>query len=219
MDWWPVPPEPENKTLQGIVEQLVILAWVRWSWISKAMWAVFAAGHPQPEDRRTDEQDQEKNGKQRIWWNWWASATKRCSFARNGFGIRPVLFSKILEPTIFRKEWLHWYLNIATTIKSRCSILKISEKHWIILPPTERKPSKRIRHHFHCQRRNYFTQKWREIEEQGADLFWWKSFDVMDLCWLNDRGQGYVNILRLTDIQSKTEIIFHVYVMPAGGSV
>ncbi len=46
-----------------------------------------------------------------------------------------------------------------------------------------------------------------EIEEQGADLFFGeKSFDVNDLCRINDRGQAYINILRLTDIQSKPKL-------------
>lgn len=46
-----------------------------------------------------------------------------------------------------------------------------------------------------------------EIEEQGADIFFGeKSFDVEDLCRLNDRGQAYINILRLTDIQSKPKL-------------
>lgn len=46
-----------------------------------------------------------------------------------------------------------------------------------------------------------------EIEEQGADLFFGeKSFDVNDLTRINDKGQGYINILRLTDIQSKPKL-------------
>jgi uncharacterized protein len=46
-----------------------------------------------------------------------------------------------------------------------------------------------------------------EIEEQGADLFFGeKSFDVEDLCRINDKGQAYINILRLTDIQSKPKL-------------
>lgn len=46
-----------------------------------------------------------------------------------------------------------------------------------------------------------------EIEEQGADLFFGeKSFDVEDLCRLNDKGQAYINVLRLTDIQSKPKL-------------
>jgi DNA helicase HerA-like ATPase len=46
-----------------------------------------------------------------------------------------------------------------------------------------------------------------EIEEQGADVFFGeKSFDVEDLCRINDKGQAYINILRLTDIQSKPKL-------------
>ncbi len=46
-----------------------------------------------------------------------------------------------------------------------------------------------------------------EIEEQGADLFFGeKSFDAEDLCRINDRGQGFINILRLTDIQSRPKL-------------
>lgn len=46
-----------------------------------------------------------------------------------------------------------------------------------------------------------------EIEEQGADLFFGeKSFNVEDLCRINDRGQGYINILRLGDIQSRPKL-------------
>lgn len=46
-----------------------------------------------------------------------------------------------------------------------------------------------------------------EIEEQGADKFFGeRSFDVNDLVRTNDKGQGYINILRLSDIQSKPKM-------------
>lgn len=46
-----------------------------------------------------------------------------------------------------------------------------------------------------------------EIEEQGADLFFGeKSFDVDDLLRLDDKGRGYINILRLDDIQGKPKL-------------
>ncbi|MBK6729456.1 MAG: DUF853 family protein [Bacteroidetes bacterium] len=46
-----------------------------------------------------------------------------------------------------------------------------------------------------------------EIEEQGAATFFGeRSFDVNDLVRTNDKGQGYINILRLTDIQSKPKM-------------
>ncbi|MFY0644739.1 MAG: DUF853 family protein [Bacteroidia bacterium] len=45
------------------------------------------------------------------------------------------------------------------------------------------------------------------IEEQGADLFFGeKSFDVDDLLRVDDEGMGYINILRLDDIQSKPRL-------------
>lgn len=45
------------------------------------------------------------------------------------------------------------------------------------------------------------------IEEQGADLFFGeRSFDVDDLLRVNDAGMGYINILRLDDIQSKPQL-------------
>ena len=46
-----------------------------------------------------------------------------------------------------------------------------------------------------------------EIEHQGGDLFFGElSFDVHDLMRIDEKGQGYVNILRLTDIQDKPKL-------------
>ncbi len=46
-----------------------------------------------------------------------------------------------------------------------------------------------------------------EIEEQGADLFFGeRSFEVNDLCRLDETGRGFINILRLDDIQSKPKL-------------
>ncbi|WP_378185377.1 helicase HerA-like domain-containing protein [Aquimarina sp. W85] len=45
------------------------------------------------------------------------------------------------------------------------------------------------------------------LEQQGADLFFGeRSFDVQDLCRVNDEGRGFINILRLTDIQDKPKL-------------
>ena len=39
-----------------------------------------------------------------------------------------------------------------------------------------------------------------ELEQQGADLFFGeKSFDVNDLCRLDENGKGYISVLRVTD--------------------
>lgn len=46
-----------------------------------------------------------------------------------------------------------------------------------------------------------------ELEQQGADLFFGEtSFDVEDLLRINEEGRGYINIMRLTDIQDRPKL-------------
>lgn len=46
-----------------------------------------------------------------------------------------------------------------------------------------------------------------ELEQQGADLFFGEtSFDVDDLLRVDNSGKGYINILRLTDIQDRPKL-------------
>ncbi len=46
-----------------------------------------------------------------------------------------------------------------------------------------------------------------EIEQQGGDLFFGeRSFDVKDLVRTNEKGNGIISILRLTDIQDKPKL-------------
>ncbi|WP_108247064.1 helicase HerA-like domain-containing protein [Muricauda brasiliensis] len=46
-----------------------------------------------------------------------------------------------------------------------------------------------------------------ELEQQGADLFFGeKSFDVDDLTRIDENGRGYVNIIRLTDINDRPKL-------------
>ena len=46
-----------------------------------------------------------------------------------------------------------------------------------------------------------------ELEQQGADLFFGeKSFEVEDLLRTTSDGRGYINILRLTDIQDRPKL-------------
>ncbi len=46
-----------------------------------------------------------------------------------------------------------------------------------------------------------------ELEQQGAELFFGeKSFEVNDLTRIDDTGRGYINILRLTDIQDRPKL-------------
>ncbi len=46
-----------------------------------------------------------------------------------------------------------------------------------------------------------------ELEQQGADLFFGeKSFEIDDLLRIDENGKGYINIIRLTDIQDKPKL-------------
>lgn len=46
-----------------------------------------------------------------------------------------------------------------------------------------------------------------ELEQQGAELFFGeKSFEVEDLTRISDDGRGYINIIRLTDIQDRPKL-------------
>jgi DNA helicase HerA-like ATPase len=46
-----------------------------------------------------------------------------------------------------------------------------------------------------------------ELEQQGADLFFGEtSFEVKDLLRIDKDGRGYINILRLTDIQDRPKL-------------
>jgi hypothetical protein len=46
-----------------------------------------------------------------------------------------------------------------------------------------------------------------ELEQQGADIFFGeRSFDVDDLCRLDENGRGIVSIVRLTDIQDRPKL-------------
>ncbi|GBU07452.1 hypothetical protein AwDysgo_07830 [Bacteroidales bacterium] len=46
-----------------------------------------------------------------------------------------------------------------------------------------------------------------ELQQQGADLFFGEtSFEVDDLMRINDKGQGMISIIRVTDLQSKPKL-------------
>jgi uncharacterized protein len=50
-------------------------------------------------------------------------------------------------------------------------------------------------------------RKIMELEQQGADLFFGElSFDIRDLMRLDKSGNGYINIMRLNDIQDKPKL-------------
>ncbi len=59
----------------------------------------------------------------------------------------------------------------------------------------------------HQQQLLQFFEKIIELEQQGADTFFGeKSFEVDDLVRMNDKGEGLISILRLTDIQDRPKL-------------
>jgi uncharacterized protein len=51
------------------------------------------------------------------------------------------------------------------------------------------------------------TRKILELEQQGADLFFGEiAFDIKDLMRVDKNGNGYISIIRLTDIQDKPKL-------------
>jgi len=58
-----------------------------------------------------------------------------------------------------------------------------------------------------------------ELEQQGADLFFGElSFDINDLMRIDKNGNGYISIIRLTDIQDKPKL-FSTFMLSLLGEV
>jgi DNA helicase HerA-like ATPase len=58
-----------------------------------------------------------------------------------------------------------------------------------------------------------------ELEQQGADLFFGEmSFDIRDLMRIDENGKGYINVLRLTDIQDKPKL-FSTFMLSLLGEI
>ena len=59
-----------------------------------------------------------------------------------------------------------------------------------------------------------------ELEQQGAELFFGeKSFEIEDLMRIDEKGQGYINIVRLTDIQDRPKLFSTFYAQSVGRGV
>jgi uncharacterized protein len=62
-------------------------------------------------------------------------------------------------------------------------------------------------------------RKLLELEQQGADLFFGElSFDIRDLMRVDKSGNGYISIIRLTDIQDKPKL-FSTFMLSLLGEV
>ena len=119
----------------------------------------------------------------------------------------PVLISRILDVT-------ETQAGIISVIFKYCDDNK--------LPLLDLKDFKKMLHYATNEGKDEFSQdygrissastsailrKLIEIEEQGGDLFFGeKSFEVDDLTRRDKNGNGYINIIRLTDIQDKPKL-------------
>ena len=199
----------KTKTLQGIVEQLsdngvaVLIMDIKGDVSGIAM-----EGTPNP---KIDERMQ-KIGKD---WKAKGYPVELMSIS-NESGVRlratisefgPVLFSKILELNDIQEGVVSLVFKYCDDKKLPLLDLKDFRKTLNYLTNEGKKEIESDYGAISTSSAGTILRKVIEIEEQGADMFFGeKSFEVEDLCRINDRGQAYINILRLTDIQSKPKL-------------
>ena len=134
--------------------------------------------------------------------------------AQNGVRLRatvsefgPVLFSRILDLNDTQS-------GIVSIIFKYCDdnkmpLLDLKDFKKVINYITEEGKAEITEHYGKISTSSTGTilRKIIELEQQGGDIFFGeKSFDVSDLMRIDEEGKGYVNILRLTDIQDKPKL-------------
>jgi DNA helicase HerA-like ATPase len=199
----------KTKTLQGIVEQLsdrgvgVLIMDIKGD--------VSGIAEPGIANPKIDERMQ-KIGKE---WKATSYPVELMTISgENGVRLRatvsefgPVLFSKILEVNDIQEGVISLVFKYCDDKKLPLLDLKDFRKTLNYLSGEGKNEIEKDYGQISTSSAGTILRKVIEIEEQGADLFFGeKSFDVNDLTRLNDRGQAYINILRLTDIQSKPKL-------------
>ncbi len=199
----------KTKTLQGIVEQLsdhgvgVLIMDIKGD--------VSGIAQPGIANPKIDERMQ-KIGKE---WKATAYPVELMTISvENGVRLRatvsefgPVLFSKILELNDIQEGVVSLVFKYCDDKKLPLLDLKDFRKTLNYLSGEGKNEIEKDYGQISTSSAGTILRKVIEIEEQGADMFFGeKSFDVNDLVRLNDRGQAYINILRLTDIQSKPKL-------------
>ncbi len=190
----------KTKTLQGIVEQLsdngvaVLIMDIKGDVSGIAM-----EGTPNP---KIDERMQ-KIGKD---WKAKGYPVELMSIS-NESGVRlratisefgPVLFSKILELNDIQEGVVSLVFKYCDDKKLPLLDLKDFRKTLNYLTNEGKKEIESDYGAISTSSAGTILRKVIEIEEQGADMFFGeKSFEVEDLCRINDRGQAYINICLL----------------------
>lgn len=131
----------------------------------------------------------------------------------------PVLLSRILDLTDVQS-------GVLAVLFQYCDDNK--------LPILDLKDFKKILHYATNEGKDEFTEAYGristastgailrkiiELEQQGADLFFGEtSFDVDDLLRIDEDGRGYINIMRLTDIQDRPKL-FSTFMLSLLGEI
>jgi len=119
----------------------------------------------------------------------------------------PTLLSRILDLSVTQE-------GIVAVVFKYCDDHK--------LPLLDLKDFKKVLHYANNEGKSEFSEEYGristsstgailrkviELEQQGGDLFFGeKSFDVADLTRVDNTGKGYINIIRLTDIQDRPKL-------------
>lgn len=119
----------------------------------------------------------------------------------------PVLFSRILDLN-------HTQSGVVSVIFKFCDdkqmpILDLKDIKKVINYITEEGKAEIEEHYgkISTSTTGIILRKIIELEQQGGDIFFGeKSFEIEDLMRIDENGKGYVNIIRLTDIQDKPKL-------------
>jgi hypothetical protein len=116
----------------------------------------------------------------------------------------PVLFSKILELNDTQAGVVSLVFKYCDDHQYPLVDLKDFKKVLQFLTNEGKEEIERDYGRINTATTGLLIRKIVEIEQEGADAFFGEpSFDIQDLLRIDERGYGYLNILRLSDIQNK----------------
>ncbi len=119
----------------------------------------------------------------------------------------PVLLSRILDLTITQEGIVAVVFKYCDDNKLPLLDLKDFKKVLQYATGTGKKEFQKDYGRISTSSTGTILRKIIELEQQGADLFFGeKSFEVDDLTRIDENGRGYINIIRLTDIQDRPKL-------------
>lgn len=119
----------------------------------------------------------------------------------------PVLFSKILELNDTQESVVSLIFKYCDDNKLPLLDLKDFKKTLQFLTNEGRDDIEKEYGAISPASTSAIMRKVIELEQQGAEQFFGEtSFDVEDLCRTDSSGYGYINVLRLADLQSKPKL-------------